>query len=203
MGADYLEQDVHLTADGNLVAIHDDTLDRTARGPSANCTGLVWTKTLAQLKTCDMGSWFNEANPDLANTKYVGLRIQTLDEIIDRYGTKSRYYIETEVTRGPARHGRCAARHARSSRPHRRRSFTTPGAHPVVQPGQPDSHPPEDPALPLIQLTEGGGPAMTGPAFSALPRVRSRRRPAIERRHGRVRRRRPRGMPRRPPVHRG
>ncbi|MBA2783722.1 MAG: glycerophosphodiester phosphodiesterase, partial [Rubrobacteraceae bacterium] len=30
MGADYIEQDLQLTKDGVLVAMHDDTLDRTA-----------------------------------------------------------------------------------------------------------------------------------------------------------------------------
>ena len=32
-GADYIEQDLQLTSDGVLVALHDETLDRTARGP--------------------------------------------------------------------------------------------------------------------------------------------------------------------------
>ncbi|MGI8858685.1 MAG: glycerophosphodiester phosphodiesterase family protein, partial [Rubrobacteraceae bacterium] len=33
MGADYIEQDLQLTKDGVLVAMHDDTLDRTAVAP--------------------------------------------------------------------------------------------------------------------------------------------------------------------------
>jgi glycerophosphoryl diester phosphodiesterase len=51
LGADYIEQDLQMTRDGVLVALHDSTLDRTARGPKENCTGLVSTKTLAQIKT--------------------------------------------------------------------------------------------------------------------------------------------------------
>jgi glycerophosphoryl diester phosphodiesterase len=51
MGADYIEQDLQLTKDGVLVALHDDTLDRTARPTAASapgdCTGPVITKTLA------------------------------------------------------------------------------------------------------------------------------------------------------------
>src|SRR5215210_3578334 len=31
LGADYIEQDLQLTKDGVLVAMHDETLDRTAR----------------------------------------------------------------------------------------------------------------------------------------------------------------------------
>lgn len=94
MGAEYIEQDVLPTADGVLVVIHDDTLDRTARGPAENCSGRVDSKTLSQLKTCDMGSWFNETYPDRARAEYVGLPIATLEEVFQRYGKSVNYYIE-------------------------------------------------------------------------------------------------------------
>lgn len=94
MGAEYIEQDVLPTADGVLVCIHDDTLDRTARGPAENCSGNVSDKTLEQLKTCDMGSWFNERYPDKAKPEYVGLPIPTLEEVFQRYGQAAKYYIE-------------------------------------------------------------------------------------------------------------
>lgn len=96
MGADYIEQDLQLTADGILVVLHDDTLDRTARGPVEHCTGPVATKTLAQLRTCDVGTWFNEARPDRARPEYVGLRIPTLEEVFRRYRRRASYYIETK-----------------------------------------------------------------------------------------------------------
>ena len=100
MGADYIEQDLQLTKDGVLVALHDDTLDRTAR-PTAesapgDCTGLVIEKTLAQIKTCDVGTWFNETYPQYAKPEYVGLKIPTLEEVFQRYGTGVNYYIETK-----------------------------------------------------------------------------------------------------------
>lgn len=95
-GADYIEQDLQQAADGTLVVIHDATLDRTARGPAENCTGLVAEKTLEQLKTCDMGSWFNESHPDRAREEYEGLRIPTLDEVLARYRHRTNYYIETK-----------------------------------------------------------------------------------------------------------
>ncbi|MBP7630999.1 MAG: hypothetical protein KA758_11150, partial [Acidimicrobiales bacterium] len=79
-GADFIEHDLQLTADGVLVVVHDATLDRTARGPAESCTGPVATKTLAQLRQCDVGSWFNEANPALAKPEYEGLPIPTLAE---------------------------------------------------------------------------------------------------------------------------
>ena len=93
-GADYIEVDLQITKDGVLVAMHDDTLDRTARGPAENCTGLVSDKTLEQIKTCDVGSWFNEEYPEYASDEYVGLQIPTLEEIFQRYGTSVNYYIE-------------------------------------------------------------------------------------------------------------
>jgi glycerophosphoryl diester phosphodiesterase len=96
-GADYIEQDVALTADGVLVCLHDGTLDRTARGDAADCKGAVATKTLAQLRTCDVGSWFNTAYPERALPEYVGLKIPTLEEVFQRYGTAANYYIETKT----------------------------------------------------------------------------------------------------------
>lgn len=94
-GADYIELDVQRSLDGTLIVIHDATLDRTARGPAANCTGAVRDKTLAQLQTCDVGAWFNQANPNLEKPEFTGLRIPTLDEILTRYPS-AKYYIETK-----------------------------------------------------------------------------------------------------------
>ena len=96
MGADYIEQDLQLTRDGVLVVLHDPTLDRTARGPAANCKGLVIEKTLEQIRTCDVGSWFNAAFPAYAREEYVGLRIPTLEEVFQRYRHRANFYIETK-----------------------------------------------------------------------------------------------------------
>src|SRR5439155_1528352 len=88
LGADYIEQDVQMTSDGVLVVTHDETLDRTARGPAEDCTGPVKTKTLAQIKRCDAGSWFGP--------QFEGERIPTLEEVFQRYGRQANYYIETK-----------------------------------------------------------------------------------------------------------
>lgn len=93
-GADYIEQDVQRTSDGVLVVIHDASLDRTIRGEPSACSGAVADKSLAQLKTCDAGAWFNATYPSLARPLYAGLRIPTLAEVLDRYGSTTRYYIE-------------------------------------------------------------------------------------------------------------
>ena len=93
-GADYLELDVQRTKDGVLVVVHDATLDRTARGSTADCTGRVAEKTIAQIESCDAGSWFNSAYPSLARAEFVGLRVPRLADLLARYGATMRLYIE-------------------------------------------------------------------------------------------------------------
>ena len=51
-GADALECDVRITADGHLVCVHDRRVNRTSDG-----NGLVSTLELAQLEGLDWGSW--------------------------------------------------------------------------------------------------------------------------------------------------
>lgn len=51
-GADALECDVRLTADGHLVCVHDRRVNRTSNG-----AGLVSTLELATLEGLDWGSW--------------------------------------------------------------------------------------------------------------------------------------------------
>src|ERR687893_1234615 len=99
-GADYIEIDLQMTKDGVLIALHDDTLDRTARAPEGVpkrfCSGPVIKRTLEQIRMCDVGSWFNEEYPEYASDEYVGLQVPTLEEIFQRYGKKVNYYIETK-----------------------------------------------------------------------------------------------------------
>ena len=57
-GADGLECDVRLTADEELVCIHDRTIERVSDG-----TGVVSEMTLAQLREHDFGSWHAGAGP--------------------------------------------------------------------------------------------------------------------------------------------
>src|SRR5688500_5538551 len=54
LGVDELEADTQLTADGDLVLLHDDTLDRTT-----DCTGPVLETTTAELATCDAAHWWS------------------------------------------------------------------------------------------------------------------------------------------------
>ncbi len=100
-GADYIEQDLRMTSDGVLVVVHDEDLDRTTRGPAENCTGPVGEKTLEQVKTCDVGSFFNERYPEHARAEYEGLAVPTLEEVFRRYGTETNYYVETRSAEAP------------------------------------------------------------------------------------------------------
>lgn len=90
-GADYLELDVQLTSDGELVVFHDDAIDRTSNGE-----GKINDYTLEELKALDTGTWFNDANVDKADTAFEGAQILTLEELFERFGHDARYYIETK-----------------------------------------------------------------------------------------------------------
>lgn len=68
--ADMVEVDVTVSADGHLVVIHDDTLQRTTDG-----RGQVAEHTLAELRDLDAGSWFAP--------RYLGEPIPTLGEVLD------------------------------------------------------------------------------------------------------------------------
>ena len=90
LGASYIEIDLQRTKDGHLVAMHDETVNRTTNGH-----GRVEDYTLAELKKLDAGSWFNKQHPDLAQSEYNNAKVPTLDEILSRYGKNANYYIET------------------------------------------------------------------------------------------------------------
>lgn len=92
LGASYIELDLQRTKDGHLVAMHDETVDRTTNG-----TGRVEDYTLAQLKQLDAGSWFNKTHPEYAKPEYKDAKVPTLDEVLSRYGTSANYYIETKT----------------------------------------------------------------------------------------------------------
>lgn len=81
MKADYIEIDVQRSKDGELVLIHDTTVDRTTDG-----TGKVGDLTFEQLRSLDAGSWFGE--------QFEGEKIPTFDEILDRYHGKVGILVE-------------------------------------------------------------------------------------------------------------
>ena len=99
-GADFVEQDLAVTKDGELVCIHDLTLERTtnvedvfpdrvgAGSGAAVRTSAGWSAdfTLAEIKRLDAGSWFDP--------KFAGARIPTFQEAIDLVRGKAGLYPE-------------------------------------------------------------------------------------------------------------
>lgn len=71
-GADALEIDVRLTADGQLVAVHDQTLQRTTGDPRA----------VADLHAREIASLPSPERP------------VALDDLLDRYGRRTRLLVE-------------------------------------------------------------------------------------------------------------
>jgi glycerophosphoryl diester phosphodiesterase len=101
-GADGVECDVRLTADGVLVCVHDRRVDRTSSG-----RGVVSTLELAELSELDFGSWRrdpdNDADPlltasweapDLDRTGV--LTLERLLEMVTGVGRGLRVAIETK-----------------------------------------------------------------------------------------------------------
>lgn len=78
--ADMIELDVHASADGHCVVIHDPTLERTTNG-----SGTVASHTLAQLQTLDAGYRFTPDNGRTYPFRGQGARIPTLDEALQAW----------------------------------------------------------------------------------------------------------------------
>ena len=77
LGADALEFDVHVTADGIPVVHHDATLDRTTSG-----TGALAARTLAELQALDAGArWTGDAGRSYPYRER-GIRVPTLAELL-------------------------------------------------------------------------------------------------------------------------
>ncbi|TPE61556.1 hypothetical protein FJQ54_08165 [Sandaracinobacter neustonicus] len=70
LGVDIIEIDLRMTADGEIVILHDPTVDRTTDG-----TGDVSTLTLDQVKALDAGGRFD--------ARFAGERIPTYEEVLD------------------------------------------------------------------------------------------------------------------------
>jgi glycerophosphoryl diester phosphodiesterase len=78
VGADVVELEVHLTADGQLVVIHDDAVDRTTDG-----SGLVRGMTLREVKDLDAGYRFTRDGGKTYPYKGQGVAIPTLEEVYE------------------------------------------------------------------------------------------------------------------------
>lgn len=79
--ADWFELDVRLSNDGEVVVMHDETVDRTTNG-----TGYVRDLKLYDLKQLDAGSW--------KAPEFEGERIPTLGQCLDYAKYKIGVYVE-------------------------------------------------------------------------------------------------------------
>jgi len=71
LGYSWLETDVHLTADGALICLHDDTVDRTTDG-----AGLASDLKLADIQRFDAGYRHDE------RFRGTGIRVPSLEEVV-------------------------------------------------------------------------------------------------------------------------
>jgi glycerophosphoryl diester phosphodiesterase len=81
LGADFIELDVRCTSDGEIVCIHDDTVDRTTSG-----AGKVAEMTLQQIQALDAGTW--------KGAEFAGTRIPTLREVLLHIAPRMAIHIE-------------------------------------------------------------------------------------------------------------
>jgi glycerophosphoryl diester phosphodiesterase len=89
-GADMIEIDVHSSADGRCVLMHDPTVDRTTNG-----TGRVDAMTLAELKQLDAGYRFLSQDGQHA-FRGCGVTIPTVDEVLEAL-PRMRFIVEVKA----------------------------------------------------------------------------------------------------------
>lgn len=109
VGADGWELDVAMSADGELILLHDDTLERTSNVAQVfpdRYRQTVYEFTMAELSQLDFGSWFVESDPfsqaaqsKLSKTEldsYVGLPLTTLAEALT-YTRDNQWWVNIEI----------------------------------------------------------------------------------------------------------
>jgi glycerophosphoryl diester phosphodiesterase len=98
-GADWVEFDLQLTKDRQVVCLHDNSLERTTdveevfpdrfRGEGNTKRWMLEDFTLAEIKRLDAGVWFD--------AKFRGTRIPTFAETIDALKGRSGLFIELKT----------------------------------------------------------------------------------------------------------
>ncbi len=86
-GCDGIELDVQLSRDGVPMVCHDGSLARFGGSRRA-----LATMSAAELAGCDVGGWFAR--------RFRGQGVPTLDEVLRRFGRRTRLLIELKVGRG-------------------------------------------------------------------------------------------------------
>lgn len=86
LGVDGIELDIHRCKSGELVVIHDDTVDRTSNG-----NGAVKNMTWDELSALDAGSWYDK--------KFAGEKLPLLKQVLDLVNGK--LVINVEIKNCP------------------------------------------------------------------------------------------------------
>jgi glycerophosphoryl diester phosphodiesterase len=81
IGVDALELDVHLSADGHVVVIHDSTLDRTT-----DRSGRIERLTLAEIRGADAGARYTADHGASHPYRGSGIQVPMLDEVLETFG---------------------------------------------------------------------------------------------------------------------
>jgi len=80
LGVDVLEMDLHSTADGQLVLMHDDTVDRTT-----DSSGQIRELTLEKIKELDAGYTWTDDDGATYPFRGQGVTVPTLDEVFSAF----------------------------------------------------------------------------------------------------------------------
>jgi glycerophosphoryl diester phosphodiesterase len=80
LGADVLEMDAHISKDGVLVLMHDETVDRTTDG-----TGEIESMTLDELKKLDAGYDWSDDDGTTFPFRGQGVAVPTLEEVFTAF----------------------------------------------------------------------------------------------------------------------
>lgn len=102
IGADVLDTDMHMTRDGALVLIHDETVDRTSDG-----SGAVRDLTLSELRELDFGYSFTTDDGTTFPYRGTGQGILTVEEMFSEFAD-TRFGIEIKQTTTDAPRKLCA-----------------------------------------------------------------------------------------------
>lgn len=89
LGFGHLETDLHITRDGVLVCVHDDTVDRTTDG-----TGPVESFTFEEIRGLDAG--FRHRARDGYPFRSQGVRIPAFEEVIKAY-PDTRFVVDLKI----------------------------------------------------------------------------------------------------------
>jgi glycerophosphoryl diester phosphodiesterase len=91
-GSHFFDVDIHLTKDGQIVGIHDETVDRTTNGH-----GRVDAYTLEELQKLDAGYHFQDLAGQFSY-RGKGVQIVAVEELFAKYGEKYHLHFEVKDT---------------------------------------------------------------------------------------------------------